>query len=245
MPSYPSRTSAPSSILPWYLTIYNACMLVAWAWMFLSICVHAIGLPLLDKLRHAQGGWLALLSGTTHWRKALDPFSESFDRVGRPLGYVQAAAAIEILHALFRMTNSSVLINVIQIGARNLLIWVYLLAFGTSEMRHHFAFSSMALAWALADGLRYAFYLFPKNRPLRWARYSMFYLLYPIGAASEFYIVVLAIESRKCPWYMTLLAHLHLLLFFPGIPSTHIPRMSLSYHSLRILQKLHVHDLPT
>lgn len=47
----------------------------------------------------------------------------------------------------------------------------------------------MVLAWSVTEVIRYSFYAFTLlggvPYPLLWLRYTLFYILYPIGAGSE------------------------------------------------------------
>jgi very-long-chain (3R)-3-hydroxyacyl-CoA dehydratase len=51
----------------------------------------------------------------------------------------------------------------------------------------------MVLAWSLTEVPRYAFYLLSLNgappRALLYVRYTTFFLLYPLGAASEAFLI--------------------------------------------------------
>ncbi|CAJ0626208.1 2376_t:CDS:10, partial [Entrophospora sp. SA101] len=57
------------------------------------------------------------------------------------------------------------------------------------EVRSHWAFTSMTIAWSIAEIIRYLYYAFNLigKQPdlLLWCRYTFFYLLYPVGAGSE------------------------------------------------------------
>nr|CAG8527922.1 3285_t:CDS:2 [Entrophospora candida] len=57
------------------------------------------------------------------------------------------------------------------------------------EVRSHWAFTSMTIAWSIAEIVRYLYYAFNLigKQPdlLLWCRYTFFYLLYPVGAGSE------------------------------------------------------------
>ena len=195
-------------------------MLLAWSWILSAILYNAVGVHLWTEFQQGRTDLASLFSDFKYFYGFLLNFSQSFDLIGWQLGYIQAIACVEIFHALFGLTTSSVLTSIIQLGSRNAIIWGYLIQFGSAPVRNHFSFSTMVFAWASADILRYAYYLFPSSKILRWLRYTVFYILYPIGAASEFYLVVLSIESaagavqRSC--HFSSLAALHLLLFFPG-----------------------------
>ena len=50
-------------------------------------------------------------------------------------------------------------------------------------------YASMIIAWSTTEVVRYCFYACMltglEPRPLLWLRYTLFYLLYPVGACSE------------------------------------------------------------
>jgi very-long-chain (3R)-3-hydroxyacyl-CoA dehydratase len=60
-------------------------------------------------------------------------------------------------------------------------------------------FASMVFAWCTAEIIRYPVYALAqlniKLYPLDWLRYTLFYILYPLGAGSEAYLIYAAI-----PW---------------------------------------------
>lgn len=57
----------------------------------------------------------------------------------------------------------------------------------------------MVLAWSLTEVVRYAYYAFSlvSTPPhfLLWLRYTTFYILYPVGAGSEAFIVFSTLPS--------------------------------------------------
>lgn len=62
-------------------------------------------------------------------------------------------------------------------------------------------FSTMVFAWCIAEIVRYATYALAlygiKLYPLEWLRYTLFYVLYPLGAGSEAYLIYSAIPWAK------------------------------------------------
>ena len=69
----------------------------------------------------------------------------------------------------------------------------------------------MVIAWGISEVVRYGFYalnLLFKKAPYfsLWIRYTFFYVLYPLGAGSEFMLIQLAIPLSKSnlPLYLAL-----------------------------------------
>lgn len=57
----------------------------------------------------------------------------------------------------------------------------------------------MVLAWSITEVVRYPFYalslLGVEFAPLAWLRYTTFYLLYPLGAASEAFLMYASLPT--------------------------------------------------
>ena len=62
-------------------------------------------------------------------------------------------------------------------------------------------FSTMVFAWCIAEIVRYSTYALAlydvKIYPLEWLRYTLFYILYPLGAGSEAYLIYSSIPWAK------------------------------------------------
>lgn len=63
----------------------------------------------------------------------------------------------------------------------------------------------MVIAWCVTEVVRYSFYglnLLIGTAPYvsTWMRYSLFFILYPVGAGSEFMLVQLAKPFEKRSW---------------------------------------------
>ncbi len=88
--------------------------------------------------------------------------------------------------------KSGLLTTCIQVASRLLLVWAIDLPF-PQITAHSAAFLSMAVAWSVTEILRYGYYAanLGKSVPewLVWARYSLFFVLYPLGAGSEWLLI--------------------------------------------------------
>ena len=116
-----------------------------------------------------------------------------FTKTGLYLAYLQSVALLEVVHAALGWVRSGVISNVIQIASRLFVIWV---AGVMGDTGKHWAYAVMALAWALSDFTRYAYYLTQLTEfsaPfLKWARYNFFLVLYPVGTLGEAILIFLA-----------------------------------------------------
>jgi very-long-chain (3R)-3-hydroxyacyl-CoA dehydratase len=81
----------------------------------------------------------------------------------------------------------------------------------TIQARANPLYATMVLAWSATEVIRYLYYAFGlvgfTPRPLTWLRYTTFYLLYPIGAGSEAFLIFSTLPKTsplpvdgKLPW---------------------------------------------
>jgi very-long-chain (3R)-3-hydroxyacyl-CoA dehydratase len=95
--------------------------------------------------------------------------------------YIQSIAVFEIVHAFFGWTGS-LATTIVQVFSRLLIVWF--ISFANSP-----SYTSMLVAWSVTECVRYAFYttslLGIESRVLLWLRYTLFFVLYPLGASSE------------------------------------------------------------
>ncbi|CAI7609087.1 unnamed protein product [Penicillium pancosmium] len=105
----------------------------------------------------------------------------------------QTLAVAEILHAATGITRSPVFTTFTQVFARSVQVWAINYAF-PEVTAPSAAYLAMLLAWSTADVIRYLYFAimlagFPVPRALKWSRYSLFTILYPIGISSEWWLM--------------------------------------------------------
>ena len=113
--------------------------------------------------------------------------------------------------------------TLIQVSSRLLLVWGIVNAYPRETYPSPF-YSSMLVAWAMSEIVRYSYFVFnlrrssrgPKEVPafLTWLRYNLFYVLYPLGIGSEMALVWKASEGAEKKWQWAFLALL--LAYVPG-----------------------------
>ena len=146
-----------------YLVGFNAVSCVLWTFVLLATLKAAYDLHWKDGALYAEIGW--------------------------SLALIQSLAIFEIIHAALGWVRAAVLTTAIQVVSRLFLVWPVLYAHPT--VAHHPAFITMCFAWSLTEVVRYFMYAWSlvssTSAPvfLIWLRYSMFMVLYPLGAGSE------------------------------------------------------------
>ena len=98
----------------------------------------------------------------------------------------QGLAGLEIVHTLVGLVRANVATTFIQVLSRIQLIAVHYLV---PEARSSSGLIPMVVAWGLVETVRYLYLSLNMYqmapRWLLWARYSLFYVLYPLGVYGE------------------------------------------------------------
>ncbi|KAI9229294.1 MAG: tyrosine phosphatase-like protein [Piptocephalis tieghemiana] len=153
---------------------------------------------------------LAYTLGTTQSPSALVT-------LGPPVRLALMTACLEVIHAILGLVRSSVGPTVIQTLTRLIILTGVCEGLGNPEAITSPALPIMCGVWAVSEMVRYAYYLVllpPQQLKraegpsspggsapitiqaiLQWARYSLFYVLYPLGAGSEAYLLYLSLPS--------------------------------------------------
>ncbi|KAJ3344111.1 hypothetical protein HDU93_003274 [Gonapodya sp. JEL0774] len=160
------KSKGPNPFVRAYLVAYNVASLAGWGYMVFKTAKHFL-----------------LEGGTT---------VDVFEKTGELTIWVQTGALLEIVHSLVGFVRSPVGTTATQVSSRILLTWGVLKLFGDRpEVTQYPAYTSMTLAWGITEIIRYSYYalgllgdgMIPSF--LTWARYTTFFVLYPIGAGSE------------------------------------------------------------
>lgn len=88
-----------------------------------------------------------------------------------------------------------------QVASRFLLVWGIAYPFPATT-QHSPAYSTMLLAWSFTEVVRYSYFVFTLSGLgvpsfLSFLRYNTFTVLYPLGIASECWLVYQAIPAAK------------------------------------------------
>ncbi|KUI63520.1 Very-long-chain (3R)-3-hydroxyacyl-CoA dehydratase hpo-8 [Cytospora mali] len=151
-----------------YLIGYNTISALLWAFVFSRAAVTALTNDL-DEVYPALRIWVL--------------FAQSF-------------AALDILHSIIGLVHAPLLTTVVQVAGRCTVLWIVIEQYPSAALSPFYPW--MVLAWSAADTIRYLYFATRlvgghQYRNLTWLRYSAFYVLYPIGIASEVGVVYNAI----------------------------------------------------
>ncbi|EAU34958.1 conserved hypothetical protein [Aspergillus terreus NIH2624] len=117
--------------------------------------------------------------------------------------WTQTLAAAEILHAALGITRAPIFTTFTQVFARSVQVWAINYGFpGVTAASP--AYPAMLFAWSVADVVRYSYFivlLAGGSMPalLKWLRYSLFAVLYPIGIGSEWWLMYRAARVTESP----------------------------------------------
>ena len=112
-----------------------------------------------------------------------------WDTIAIPLYVAQTLSLIEVGSSLLGYVNSNSTTTMLQISSRLYIIFFVWRLIPTS--RHTRAFVLTIVAWMITELIRYSFYacqIFLKSDNfflLKWLRYSIFLLVYPLGIIGE------------------------------------------------------------
>lgn len=177
-----------------YLILYNFASAVAWS----VVLGRTIGLL---RLR----GPATVYAGVGEWTK-----------------WTQTMAIMEIAHSLLGIVRAPLSTTLLQVSSRLLLVWKIVDSWPFLALSPFY--SSMLIAWSVTEVIRYSYFALSLAGVLpaflTWARYSTFYVLYPLGITSECMLVygatIPAAQTSKIEPYILY-----------GILATYVPGMSL------------------
>eukprot|EP00271_Cylindrocystis_brebissonii_P015549 TRINITY_DN38472_c0_g1_i1.p1 TRINITY_DN38472_c0_g1~~TRINITY_DN38472_c0_g1_i1.p1 ORF type:complete len:225 (-),score=34.55 TRINITY_DN38472_c0_g1_i1:467-1141(-) len=119
-----------------------------------------------------------------------------YPAVAFPLQIWQTAALFEVFNSATGIVRSPIAATLPQIASRLLLTWGILFSF--PETHSSPLVTSLILSWSTVEIVRYGFFACKETfgvtpKALLWLRYSLFYILYPAGIASELGLIWLAL----------------------------------------------------
>ncbi|KAI1696667.1 protein tyrosine phosphatase-like protein, PTPLA domain-containing protein [Ditylenchus destructor] len=130
-----------------------------------------------------------LLHGSTH--------DQLYKNVEFELQIFQTAAILEIFHSMIGLVRSPLGITLAQVFSRIIVVWLIL--FKVESSRSSIGVPMLLVAWSVTEVIRYSFYALTllKNVPflLTWMRYTLFIVLYPLGASGEVITMISALPE--------------------------------------------------
>lgn len=188
-----------------YLTIYNLTFASLWTWILLSTLSSII-----------------ILSTSSSSSSSSSSTTTIFQTLSPPTRWIQTLSLLDILHSLTRLIPAPLFSTFTQIATRVIQVWLIWFTFPETTAEASIAFPALLLAWSAADAIRYVFltlHLWGKApRGLVWVRYSMFYVLYPVGIGAEWWLMFRAVRpAGEVSWVLGWVFWFLLGLYGPGM----------------------------
>ncbi|OBT48786.1 hypothetical protein VE00_00704 [Pseudogymnoascus sp. WSF 3629] len=107
----------------------------------------------------------------------------------------QSLAVLEIVHSAFGIVRSPFMTTLMQVASRFLIAWGTITPF--PQIAKSPVFTSLLVAHGVTEVIRYGYFAMALSGEtiefLGWLRYNTFIVLYPLGIASECWLMYLAI----------------------------------------------------
>ncbi|KAI9593227.1 tyrosine phosphatase-like protein [Syncephalis fuscata] len=130
-------------------------------------------------------------------------------------------ACLEIAHAGFGLVKAGVATTAMQTLVRFLVVMLISRNLGAAEVQQHWSYTMMAITWSISEIVRYFYYIFNATDAgppltLTWCRYSLFYVLYPIGAFGEAMQIYTGLNYIKADYgFVSYVAAIAILMYYP------------------------------
>ncbi|XP_057188355.1 very-long-chain (3R)-3-hydroxyacyl-CoA dehydratase 1 [Triplophysa rosa] len=132
-------------------------------------------------------GWLVLAVAMVRFYFHKGTHKGLYKTIARTLKFFQTFALLEIGHCAIGIVRTSVIVTGVQVSSRIFMVW-----FITNSIRQIQNEESVVLfvvVWTLTEITRYSFYTFKLLNHLpyfiKWARYNLFIVMYPLGVIGE------------------------------------------------------------
>ncbi|KAF1521228.1 Very-long-chain (3R)-3-hydroxyacyl-CoA dehydratase 2, partial [Eudyptes sclateri] len=170
----PRRRKGPGALATAYLVIYNVVM---------------------------TAGWLVIAVGLVRAYLAKGSYHSLYYSIEKPLKFFQTGALLEsqkyllIAKYLSGIVPSSVVLTAFQVMSRVFLTWA--VTHSVKEVQTEDSVLLFVVAWTITEIIRYSFYTFSLLNHLpyliKWARYTLFIVLYPMGVSGELLTIYAAL----------------------------------------------------
>ncbi|XP_024230630.1 very-long-chain (3R)-3-hydroxyacyl-CoA dehydratase 1 isoform X2 [Oncorhynchus tshawytscha] len=138
-------------------------------------------------------GWLVLAMAMMRFYLQKATHKGLYKSIARILKFFQTVALVEVGHCAIGIVRTSVIVTGVQVCSRIFMVW-----FITNSIKQNEESVILFLVvWTLTEITRYSFYTFNLLNHLpyfiKWARYNMFIIMYPLGVAGELLTIYAAL----------------------------------------------------
>ncbi|CAI9587176.1 unnamed protein product [Staurois parvus] len=127
-----------------------------------------------------------------------------YKSIQKTLKFFQTFALLEVNVLLLSIVRTSVLVTGVQVSSRIFMVWF--ITNSIKQIQNEESVLLFLIVWTVTEVTRYSYYTFNllKHVPyfIKWARYNLFIVLYPVGVAGELLTIYAALPYvRKTAMY--------------------------------------------
>ncbi|RMY48910.1 hypothetical protein D0863_15280 [Hortaea werneckii] len=212
-PAKPQQDAQPVKVVPpsyrsLYLILYNSVSALLWA--------VVLGRVIAIESVHGRRGVYPGVGQWTKWTQTV----AALEVVHAVLGKLRNASSLippctpdgrreekrrrianEERELKLGIVRAPILTTLMQVASRFLLVWLIVPNFPATTSQST-AYGTMLLAWSVTEVIRYSYFAVSiaygrVPKALVWLRYNTFFVLYPLGIASECWLVWSSIEPAR------------------------------------------------
>ncbi|KAI1889138.1 hypothetical protein AGOR_G00175980 [Albula goreensis] len=140
-------------------------------------------------------GWLVLAVAMLRFYLQKGTHKGLYKSIARTLKFFQTVALVEVIHCAVGMVRTSVIVTGVQVCSRIFMVWF--VTNSIKQIQNEESVILFLVVWTVTEITRYSFYTFNllKHLPyfIKWARYNMFIVMYPLGVAGELMTIYAAL----------------------------------------------------
>ncbi|KAJ8419191.1 hypothetical protein AAFF_G00006900 [Aldrovandia affinis] len=140
-------------------------------------------------------GWLVMAVAMLRFYIQRGTHMGLYRSISRTLKFFQTVALIEVIHCAVGMVRTSVIVTGVQVCSRIFMVWF--ITNSIKQIQNEESVVLFLVVWTVTEITRYSFYTFNLLNHLpyfiKWARYNMFIVMYPLGVAGELLTIYAAL----------------------------------------------------
>ncbi|XP_066579503.1 very-long-chain (3R)-3-hydroxyacyl-CoA dehydratase 1 isoform X1 [Amia ocellicauda] len=140
-------------------------------------------------------GWLVLAVAMIRFYIEKGTHKGLYKSISRTLKFFQTFALLEVFHCAVGMVRTSVIVTGVQVCSRIFMVWF--ITNSIKQIQNEESVVLFLVVWTVTEITRYSFYTFSLLHLLpyfiKWARYNLFIVLYPLGVAGEIMTIYAAL----------------------------------------------------
>ncbi|XP_063777604.1 very-long-chain (3R)-3-hydroxyacyl-CoA dehydratase 1 isoform X2 [Pseudophryne corroboree] len=149
-------------------------------------------------------GWLVLTIAMCRFYMEKRTHKGLYKTIQKTLKFFQTFALLELVHCALGLVRTSVLVTGVQVSSRIFMVWF--ITNSIKQIQNEQSVLLFLVVWTITEITRYSYYTFNLLNHLpyfiKWARYNLFIVLYPVGVAGELLTIYAALPYvRKTGMY--------------------------------------------